>query len=282
MVLRPRQRMTHGAQRAGRAHGDDVRPLFGARELLALAPADDYVRAEVDPERVHACWAGPGDAIGWAVPSRRVPGSAHLVAVGTPADCADLLRRLVEEHGESFGSVSLPRDADRHLAPAYVLQPRNDWEWLVTVDAPPRQDREDGMGWLAEDAGDEIGALLTAWSGRHHATPGDAGVIRWAGARDPDGGLVAVAAHTEHRAGVPHLASVATRGDARGQGFGGAVTAWVTRTLLEEGSGWVTLGMYSDNDVARRVYLRLGYRVDKRFTSGRLLRSTPPPPSPPR
>jgi predicted GNAT family acetyltransferase len=30
--------------------------------------------------------------------------------------------------------------------------------------------------------------------------------------------------------------------------------------------------MYSDNDVARRLYLRLGYRCDHRFTSGALVR----------
>jgi predicted GNAT family acetyltransferase len=49
------------------------------------------------------------------------------------------------------------------------------------------------------------------------------------------------------------------------------VTAWLTRQLLAEGTGWVTLGMYSDNDVARRMYLRLGYQCDHRFTSGRLI-----------
>jgi predicted GNAT family acetyltransferase len=83
---------------------------------------------------------------------------------------------------------------------------------------------------------------------------------------------VAVAAHTEVWGDVPFLASVATRSDHRGRGLGGAVTAWVTRRLLEEGSPRVTLGMYSDNEVARRVYLRLGYAVVHRFTSGRLRR----------
>jgi predicted GNAT family acetyltransferase len=81
-----------------------------------------------------------------------------------------------------------------------------------------------------------------------------------------------VGAHTEFWPGVPFLASVATRSDQRGRGLGGAVTGWVTRRLLEEGSPRVTLGMYSDNDVARRLYLRLGYQVVHRFTSGRLRR----------
>jgi predicted GNAT family acetyltransferase len=70
---------------------------------------------------------------------------------------------------------------------------------------------------------------------------------------------------------VPHLASIATSGERRGRGYGAAVTAWLTRALLREGTGWVTLGMYSDNDVARRIYRRLGYRCDHRFTSGALV-----------
>jgi predicted GNAT family acetyltransferase len=61
-----------------------------------------------------------------------------------------------------------------------------------------------------------------------------------------------------------------THGERRGQGLGAAVTGWLTRTLLDEGTGWVTLAMYSDNDVARRMYRRLGYANDHLFTSGRL------------
>ena len=41
--------------------------------------------------------------------------------------------------------------------------------------------------------------------------------------------------------------------------------------MRAEGTGWVTLGMYSDNDAARRLYRRLGFANDHHFTSGRLL-----------
>ncbi len=122
-------------------------------------------------------------------------------------------------------------------------------------------------------------------------------MLRWCGVRDGHGGsdgsddvrpwrsegglrtgrLLACAAHTEHAPDVPHLASIATQPDARGHGFGAAVTAWLTRTLLAEGHEVVTLGMYADNDVARRLYHRLGYRSDHAFTSGRL--AGPPAPS---
>jgi GNAT superfamily N-acetyltransferase len=170
----------------------------------------------------------------------------------------------------SLGSVTLPRDADRHL-PAYRLDPRNDWEWLVTRTAPPPQPGEESVGWLAPDSDDELRELLHAWSPRHDAEPGKRGVLRWAGIRAASGQLLCAAAHTEHRPGVPHLASIVTHGGHRGQGLGTAVTGWVTRTLLAEGTRWVTLGMYSDNDGARRLYRRLGYANDHHFTSGRLL-----------
>ncbi|HEY4314215.1 MAG TPA: GNAT family N-acetyltransferase [Actinomycetes bacterium] len=241
------------------------------RDVAALAARydDDFLRAEADPQRVASCWA-MGDAVGWVTSSRRVPGRAHLVALGDDRDAAGLLLALADEHG--IASVTLPRDADRHL-PAYRLDPRNDWEWFVTRTPPPAQPGEDAVAWLAPspETDAELIDLLRAWSPRHDVDPGQPSVRRWAGLRDERGTLVAAAAHTEHRAGVPHLASVVTHGQHRGQGLGAAVCAWLTRSLLAEGTGWVTLGMYSDNDVGRRLYRRLGYANDHHFTSGRLL-----------
>jgi ribosomal protein S18 acetylase RimI-like enzyme len=171
-----------------------------------------------------------------------------------------------------LGSVTVPRDADRHLLPSYLLDPRNDWEWYVTWDTPPPQPREGKVTWLDDERdANAIRHLLTASSLRHDVAPGDANVRRWCGVWAADGTLSAVAAHTERRPGVPHLASIATRSDVRREGYGAAVTAWLIRRLLAEGSGWVTLGMYSDNDSARRLYLRLGFRCNHRFTSGRLV-----------
>jgi ribosomal protein S18 acetylase RimI-like enzyme len=248
--------------------GPALRRLSGAGELLALL-ADDFARAEVDPARVHSTWA-LGDAAGWLTSSRRVPGRAHLVALGPAEDAAALLQSVAEQPDVTLGSVTLPRDADRHL-PAYRLDPRNDWEWFVTRQAPAIQPGEDAVGWLADSSADDVLGLLRTWSPRHDAEPGQSGVLRWAGVRAADGSLLAAAAHTEHRPGIPHLASVVTHGDHRGRGLGAAVTAWLTRSLLTEGTGWVTLGMYSDNDAARRLYRRLGFANDHLFTSGRLL-----------
>jgi predicted GNAT family acetyltransferase len=67
--------------------------------------------------------------------------------------------------------------------------------------------------------------------------------------------------------GVPHLASIATHPRVRGQGIGTALTTTVTARLLAAGAPVVTLGMYADNDVARRMYARIGYVCSHRWSS---------------
>jgi predicted GNAT family acetyltransferase len=94
----------------------------------------------------------------------------------------------------------------------------------------------------------------------------DPGVVAWFGVRDVDR-LVACAAVEEDRPGVPGLASIATDPQYRGRGLGGAVTAGATRWAFERGHEVVTLGMYSDNAVARRMYHRLGFSGDHRWSS---------------
>ncbi len=243
-----------------------ARRLTGVGELLTRCD-DDFARAEADPERVASCWALDG-AVGWVTESRRVPGRAHLVALGDAVAAAALLVALADDHG--IASTTLPRDGDAHLR-QHLLEPRNDWEWLVTRSAPPLQTGEARVQWLGPEDDDALRSLLHEWSPRHDVEPGGPGVRRWAGVRDDAGALVAAAAHTERRPGVPHLASVVTHGHHRGRGLGAALCGRMTRVLLAEGAGWVTLGMYSDNDVARRMYRRLGYGGDHRFTSGRLV-----------
>jgi ribosomal protein S18 acetylase RimI-like enzyme len=68
---------------------------------------------------------------------------------------------------------------------------------------------------------------------------------------------------------VGHLSSIGTRPEARGQGYGAAVTAALVRRLLAEGCDVVTLGMYESNAPGRALYDRLGMR-ERGFTSGTL------------
>ena len=52
----------------------------------------------------------------------------------------------------------------------------------------------------------------------------------------------------------------------RGAGWGAAVTAHLTRLAVDE-TGACALGMFADNDVARRLYHRLGYTTGMEWTS---------------
>jgi Acetyltransferase (GNAT) family len=59
--------------------------------------------------------------------------------------------------------------------------------------------------------------------------------------------------------GASYLSSIGTAGWARGRGLGRAVTAAACVDALAAGSQWTYLGVFNDNDVARRVYLDVGF-----------------------
>ena len=66
-------------------------------------------------------------------------------------------------------------------------------------------------------------------------------------------------------AGTPTLAGIAVAPTGAAQGWGAAVTAHLTRLAVDE-VGACALGMFADNDVARRLYHRLGYTTGMEWT----------------
>lgn len=238
--------------------------MLADAEAVMTAADDPYLRFEVDPDRAVVGFSR-GAAVVW---STRSPyrGVRWLYALG-PADEAAAL--AAESHhwldqppyGVTFPAESLPL-LPEPLRPAAFEA----WDWWWIAAAPDEQPGESSAGWIAE--GPELAAFLSTSSPRRSADPGDERVRRWAGIHR-GGRLVAAAAETQHIDGVPHLASIAVDPEVRGQGLGGAITAWLTRQLLAEGAPVVTLGMYSDNEPARRVYQRLGFAEEHRFISGR-------------
>ena len=66
--------------------------------------------------------------------------------------------------------------------------------------------------------------------------------------------------------GTPTLAGIAVALHRRGEGWGAAVTAHLTRVAVEA-TGACALGMFADNDVARRLYHRLGFTTGMEWTS---------------
>lgn len=233
---------------------------------------DPFLRWQIDlslPTAAFRC----GAAVGWLTPFERPPLRTWLDIIGPVEDAAALIAAVYpDREAHVLRGMTVPTGSHL-LVPGLRLDPPHDWEWMWTDAAPPVQPGEEQVAWLpALDDGEaeSLTAFLNEHSPRHSAKPGDAEVVAWAGIRD-DRGWAAVVAHTRNDAGMPHLASVVTRCDLRGRGLGAAVTAWVTRQLLADGQPVVTLGMYADNDVARRMYQRLGFHDDHFFTSGRLV-----------
>jgi ribosomal protein S18 acetylase RimI-like enzyme len=68
--------------------------------------------------------------------------------------------------------------------------------------------------------------------------------------------------------GTGHLRGITTLAAHRGRGLGAAVTAALTTRALAAGSGLATLGVYTDNEVAVRLYRRLNYEVVHTFVAG--------------
>jgi GNAT superfamily N-acetyltransferase len=251
------------------------RRLSTRAELLAAADGDPFVRWEVPDDQPVRGWALDGAvAFVRATPS----GRRQLAVLGTPEAALPVLRahlegRLTEPEprdrpgGRLARGVTVPRGTLELLGADPRVGPGDDWEWLCTSTAAPEHPDVVVLGPADLE---EVTALLALASPRHSATADDH-VREWVGVRDAAGRLVACAAHTEHVQGVPHLASVATHPDVRGRGLGRAVTGTLTARALRAGAPVVTLGLYSDNAVARRMYRGLGFGCEHRWSS-RLLR----------
>lgn len=252
-----------------RAHRGGPLTVVPYEQALELSGGDEFVRWHIDPVRTPEAWV-----YGAAVAFERLTrsGRRSLTVVGPVAAAAECVRALLPRRQPA--RVTVPRGTLALLDGEVRVGDGAEWEWLV-ADVPPVVDPVAAQRVTALGADDyaDIADLLAVASPRHSADPGDDDVVQWVGVRDPAGALVACAAHTEAISGVPHLASITTHPSVRGQGLGSLVTGAVTRDLLLGGAPVVTLGMYSDNEIARRLYLRLGFRCHHHWSSyGILLR----------
>lgn len=229
--------------------------LDRTEELLDATGSHPYVRATLR----HAgdglrTWLSTGAAV-WT--ARHVHTRAPVVrALGEPEPVAGLLAEIwpLLPHGVRFmapaGVIPLLREPVR-------FTPKSRFEFRWTTQDPPEVPGEDDVQVLSAADDADITELLRTGNPTAEMTPGDPAVRRWAGVRDAAGRLVTVAADTSGE-GTGHLSSVATAVDRRGRGLGGALAARLTRWLVAE-FGLCSLGLYADNDPARRLYARLGY-----------------------
>lgn len=202
-----------------------------------------------------------------------------LLGRGDPAPVAQLVAGRVERRaaaGEPTGVdwMSVPRGAQvdaRHLG-LLGLAPYSSWDWLVTDAEPPAVAAEDVVVPLDPVAeADAVRACLAVANPGTTADPTAADQAAWFGV--PDGGRLAGVVGVSLRGGPDdaswswHLHGLGVRPAARGRGLGAALTATATRAGLRGGASWVSLGMYAENDTARRIYHRLGYVTEGEFDS---------------
>lgn len=246
-----------------------VRRLTSYEEVLEASGGDAFVRYELPSD-----YTGPAFALDHAVAFVRTgsQGRTGLTAIG-PTDGIDHLLGQLTQTGQlaqfPVSSVSLPQHAWELHARYFGMSVGGDWDWMWTTTVPPAFPQEEELVEL-DDTADlaEITALLEGANPTTHAHPGEGVTDLWLGVRDTAGRIVACAALHRNAAGHPHLSGITVAPELRGRRIGLAMTAALTRRAVEK-EGVCTLGMFSDNDVARRLYHGLGYRTAQKWASRR-------------
>lgn len=248
-----------------------LRRVATHEELDQLTGADAFLRYEIPAPLAVPAWSA-GEAVAVLRHSNiRRPG---VVVLGPPEDVGTLAAGLAESgdlprHGVQ--GVTVVRESFATLRSQLSLaEDGGEWEWLCTTTEPAPVSQEDRLVPLSEEDLPDIRGLLSVANARTDARPFEHAGQVWVGVRDRTGRLVACGVREPNLVGVPVLAGITVDEVARGTGLGLAVTARLTRDAVRE-SGVCTLGLYSDNDVARRLYHGLGYGDDHRWSSRPLL-----------
>jgi GNAT superfamily N-acetyltransferase len=240
-------------------------------ELLALSGGSAFLRWDI-PAPLGAAAHRLGDA--FALPRRTHTGRHGLLVMGPPDDVDRLAAAMLADGRDGgllggLGSVTVQRGSLDAVARHLPLDGGNEWEWLCTSAPPPPVATEDRL--VALGRGDEpaIRELLALANPGTDARPFEHPDQHWVGVRDGGGALLACGVREPNLAGCPVLSGITVHPAARGTGLGLAVTAGLTRAAVAQ-AGVCTLGMYSHNDVARRLYTGLGYGQTHAWSSRRL------------
>ena len=246
-----------------------LRELVTHAELLDASGGSPFIRYDIPAPLEHPAWA-LGAAV--ALPRQTHTRRLGLLVMGPPGDAGRLVAAMAAQalHPGDLSGVTVQRGSLPAVAPHLPIGDGDEWEWMYAVAWPPHVPGEDRLVPLSEEDLPDIAALLDEANPRTDARPFDYPGQHWLGARDDEGRLVACGVRETNVAGHPLLAGITVHPSTRGTGLGLAVTAALTRAAIAD-SGVCTLGMYSDNDVARRVYHGLGFTGDHLWSSRRLV-----------
>lgn len=240
-------------------------------ELLELSAQDPWVR-----------WATSSEVLavasdqGWACvgPWRPQPGQWGGTAVVWPgsddraeSEALAILAAMAQEHGVAVEWFSTHQGRGLQAPEGLATTGSGEWDFLWTRDVPQPGPPPADVDLVELDDVDDA-ELIEGFGRRHNPTfegdPGRGFATLWLAARDTAGELLGVGAMHELASGMPHLAGIVVHAGHRGRGVGRLLTAELTRRGIEE-AGVSTLGVYSDDQDATRLYAGLGYRTAHRF-----------------
>ncbi|MCK6209233.1 GNAT family N-acetyltransferase [Georgenia sp. EYE_87] len=203
-----------------------------------------------------------------------------LVGVGEPAQLADLLARgplAGARPPAGVAHVMLTRGTWQLLPDGAraALEQGRPWDWLAADVPPGPVPGEEHVGELSgPDRLDRVYACLEVGYPERGRRPHDDDLTWWGFVGD-DGVLAGVAgadvpsANARARGAGVHLEAVTVLPARRRRGVAAAMTAASTRRGLGL-APLVHLGIWSDNDDARRLYTRLGFSVRHRVENLRV------------
>ncbi|TPG19715.1 GNAT family N-acetyltransferase [Pedococcus bigeumensis] len=245
-----------------------LRQLTSHAEVLEATDDSAFIRYDIpSPLEGAAYTLGGAVALSRRTHTRRL----RLLIMGPTADLGQLVGAMLADGliPPDLRAVTVPRGGLAAVAAHLPLADGNDWEWMYAAREPSVVPAESRLVGLDEADLPEIRALLDVANPRTDARPFEFPDQQWVGARDESGRLVACGVREPNVAGWPALSGISVHPDERGTGLGLAVTAYLTREAVRE-RGICTLRLYSDNDLARRVYHGLGYGGDHLWSSRRL------------
>ncbi len=239
---------------------------IGVDELLATSDIP-FVRHHLDPRSVQRAWARGGARVVDGTVSRWVdtPPGPVRTCLGPVDELAALCADVHAAHGAPW-RITAERASYDVLPVAWRGAATNTWDWMATRVEPAGE----GGPVVVQEVPDEVvTGVLDRANPDSFARPGTAGVECWLGAAPGAGEpIAAVGALVRQADGTGHLRGVSTLAEQRGRGLGRALSAELTRRALAGPNGLATLGVYTDNVAALRIYRALGYAPVHAFVSG--------------
>ena len=230
-------------------------------EMVALCGGDTLcLWAAQGPGGGSRAWVSD-DGRGFAVAGAGISLRDRLAVRGPAEAVVPLVRDVLPEVGPTFRPLG-----DRSVVeavidgvPGLVVGKSFGWMHSTATAGSTRtgRPRTSAARWLADAELGEATALLEAVFPTSNAKPGVPGVECWAGIRDDDGRLTALAALAWSAPDVGLITGVAVHPDVQGKGLGREVCDFIlSAALTRHGNAGLMVDAW--NQAAIRLYQRLG------------------------